>query len=189
MVKIVCEGVTDKNKIKEFLLFLEILCNDDNFYVMGNKSNIFKKDCDEYRTLLQLYKADKIENLLFVVDADYEANDSVYGGYKNTKKEIEKLIKKLDISDVSDFYISCDTTTKDGYLESLLLSTVDDNLKKCYDKFLDCIEFKEKSNHKYIMEQLHKITKPEKPYDFNHKNFKELKDKLKNLFKEKQDVN
>jgi hypothetical protein len=32
------------------------------------------------------------------------------------------------------------------------------------------------------MEQLHKITQPDKPYDFNHKNFSELKEKLIRLF-------
>jgi hypothetical protein len=43
---------------------------------------------------------------------------------------------------------SCDPSSTDGYLESLLLSTVDENLKKCYGEFLDCIEFQEKNHHK-----------------------------------------
>ena len=64
----------------------------------------------------------------------------------------------------------------------MLLSTVDDNLKICYDEFLDCIDFKEKNQHKYIMEQLHKITQPNKPYNFNDQYFNELKEKLKQLF-------
>ena len=50
------------------------------------------------------------------------------------------------------------------------------------DDFLDCINFEEKNHHKYIMEQLHKITSPEKPYDLNHQNFKVLKDELTTLF-------
>jgi len=47
--------------------------------------------------------------------------------------------------------------------------------------FLDCIEFKEKNQHKYIMEQLHKITKPNKPYDFGHENFEGLRGVLVGL--------
>jgi hypothetical protein len=182
MVKIICEGKTDKNKISELLTFLNISYSDDNFNVMGNKSNIFKKDDIRYTTLLKFIKSDKIEQVLFIVDTDYQKDNNIYGGYDNTKNEIEKLLINLKIENISDYYITCNPITKDGYLESLLLSTVDDNLKICYDKFLDCIDFKEKNQHKYIMEQLHKMTQPNKPYDFNHKNFNELKEKLTNLF-------
>ena len=182
MVKIICEGKTDKNKISELLSFLGISYNDDNFITMGNKSNIFKVDNINYKTLLHLIKADKIDNILFIVDADYQKDNNEYGGYSNTKEKIEKLLLDLAIKEISDYYIACNPNTKDGYLESLLLSTVDQNLKKCYSEFLDCIDFKEKNHHKYIMEQLHKITQPNKPYDFNHKNFSELKEKLIRLF-------
>jgi hypothetical protein len=182
MVKIICEGKTDKNKISELLTFLNISYSDDNFNVMGDKSNIFKEEDTRYKVLLGLIKSDKIEQVLFIVDADYQKDNHIYGGYDNTKKEIEKLFINLKIKNISDYYITCNPITKDGYLESLLLSTVDDNLKTCYDKFLDCIDFKEKNQHKYIMEQLHKITQPNKPYDFNHQNFNELKEKLKKLF-------
>ena len=105
-----------------------------------------------------------------------------YGGYSNIEKKIEALLMNLNINSISDYYITCNPITKDGYLESLLLSTVDNNLKQCYSKFLDCIDFKEKNQHKYIMEQLHKITKPNKPYEFHHKNFRELREKLIKLF-------
>lgn len=182
MVKIVCEGKTDKNKIIELLKFLDISYSCDNFIVMGNKSNFFKIENREYKTLLQFIKADKIDKILFIIDADYYKDNKEYGGYSNTKDKIEKLLIDLNVKSISDYYITCNPNTKDGYLESLLLSTVNDNLKKCYDEFLDCIEFKEKNQHKYIMEQLHKITQPKKPYDFNHKNFKELKEKLIKLF-------
>ncbi len=182
MVKIICEGKTDKNKIIEFLNFLNILSADDNFVVMGNKSNFFKLNNGEYKTLHQLIKADKIEKILFIVDADYQKDNKEYGGYKNTKEKIKKLFFDLNIKFISDYYITCNPNTNDGYLESLLLSTVNVNLKECYDEFLKCIDFKEKNNHKYIMEQLHKITQPNKPYDFNHKNFRELKEKLVKLF-------
>jgi len=185
VVKIVCEGTTDKNKLKEALNFFGIEYKDDIFIVMKNKSNFFKLELeynDKYATLQTLIQADKIDKILFVIDADYKQNDSVYGGYENSKIAIETTIAALQIKELSDFYICCDPNTKDGYLESLLLSTVDENLKKCYSDFLDCIDIKEKSNHKNIMEQLHKITKPNRPYDFEHANFKELISKLKALF-------
>jgi len=182
MVKVVCEGKSDKNKIKEILDFLEIKSSDDTFIIMGNKSTIFKEDDDRYKTLLTLIKAQKVEKILFIVDADYKKDNSIYGGYNNTKSALEILIEKLNVKNISDFYISCNPFTKDGYLESLLLSTVDENLKECYDGFLDCIEFEEKNHHKYIMEQLHKITSPKKPYDLMHNNFMEFKEKLSLLF-------
>jgi len=184
MVKIICEGNSDKNKLKEILSFLNIIYTDDNFIVMGNKSNIFKYESDEYKTLIQLVKFKKVEKVLFVVDADYEKDNAKYGGYKKTENELKSLITALKIEHVSDFYITCNPISNDGYLESLLLSTVDDTLKNCYDDFLDCIKFKEKNHHKYIMEQLHKLTKPNKPYDLKHRNFEKLIDKLDSLLNE-----
>ena len=186
MVKIVCEGKTDKNKIAELLQFLDINYSDDNFIVMGNKSNIFKIDDIRYKTLKQLIKVDKISKILFIVDADYLSNDTKYGGYDNTIQALNSLFIKLDIENLSNFYISCNPIKKDGYLESLLLSTVDGNLKKCYSEFLDCLNIKEKKNYKNMMEELHRVTKPNKPYDFNHVNFEELKDKLIMLFLSKK---
>jgi hypothetical protein len=41
-----------------------------------------------------------------------------------------------------------------------------------------------KAVDKNILTELHNLTKPEKPYAFEHQNFNELKQKLKNLFKE-----
>lgn len=180
MVRVVCEGKTDKNKLKEILDFLGIEYTDTNFTDMGDKSKVL--DNKNHKALAQLIRTGQIDKVLFVIDADYEQNDSVYGGYENSKRAIENTIAVLQIQEFSDFYICYDPNTKDGYLESLLLSTVDENLKKCYSDFLDCIDIKEKSNHKNIMEQLHKITKPNRPYDFNHINFKELISKLKALF-------
>ncbi|MDQ1339546.1 MAG: hypothetical protein QG567_698 [Campylobacterota bacterium] len=183
MVKIICEGKSDKNLISNFMDFLgyEGCYSDDNFIIMGNKSNIFKIDDPKYKTLLELIKADKISKILFVVDADYEKDNNGYGGYDNTKREMLSLIQKLQIDSISDYFISCDPATQDGYLESLLLSTVDKNLKNCYDGFLDCIEFPDKNHHKYIMEQLHRITSPNKPYDFAHQNFDVFKMKLEGI--------
>lgn len=125
MVKIICEGSSDKNKIKELLDFLDIEYSNDNFVVMGNKSNIFKSNHDNYRTILTLIDADKIDKILFVVDADYQKDNSEYGGYENSQNRLKELIEKLNIVEISSWFISCNPDSKDGYLESLLLSTVD----------------------------------------------------------------
>lgn len=182
MVKIVCEGRTDKNKIQELLEHLGIEYSENDFIVMGNKSNCFKKDDARYKTLLTLIKAEKIEKVLFIIDADDIENDNKFGGYENTEKKLRQLINTLDIHKISTIYIMCDPISKEGYLESLLLSTVDSNPKQCYDELLDCLKMPNKNNNKYVMEQLHRLSNPDNPYDFEHENFKDLKEKLSNHF-------
>jgi len=100
------------------------------------------------------------------------------------KNELQNIINKLKFADYSDIYITCDPKTKDGYLESLILSTIPEEHKKCIKKFLCCSEFKSKDNHKSILNQIYKIAYPQKPYDFSHENFNSLKQKLTNLFNE-----
>jgi len=181
MVKIVCEGKTDKNKISEILAFLEIPYNDDNFIVVGNKQNLLNNNIVEYRTLKSKINNDMVSNVLFLVDVDYKKDDTTHG-YKNTQARIIKLIKDLILEEISDYCLLCDPKSKDGFLESLLLSTVPEDVKKCFDELLECKELTYKHNHKNILEEFYRISKPIKPYDFNHQNFDELKQKLQNLF-------
>jgi len=47
---------------------------------------------------------------------------------------------------------------------------------------MSCSKFDKKENYKTVMSDLHKYSSPSKPYDFNHENFKELRDKLFWLF-------
>lgn len=175
------EGKDDKKYIKRICNYLKIQVTDENFYEMRDKSTFFKEENEIY----QLIKANsRISKMLFVLDADYKTNDSVYGGCDNAQREILKMIEKLGLSDRSDYYITCDPTTKDGYFETLFFSCVPDDLKNCYDAFMKCSGFNQKENYKTIMTKLHEMASPKKPYDFEHPNFNELKQKLKNLFKE-----
>jgi len=187
-VAILHEGNANKTNDNELLkLLIEALALNSNqaiFIGMGTKSNFFKKNNINYRELRLNLKAEDIQKILFVVDADYEQNDTLYGGYKNTKIELEKIIKKLNIEKESDIYITCDPKDKCGYLESLILSTIPLKQKECIETFLECSDFKSKENHKAILNQIYKIAYPKSPFDFSHKNFNELKQKLKNLFKE-----
>ena len=158
-----------------------------NFIGMGNKSNFFKVDNKNYTLLQEELKSQRVEKVLFVLDSDYEG-DKNHDGYHNTLREIQSIQKKLNIDDVSDTFIAYDmnSKTKEGYLESLILSTLSKKEKEYIESFLDCSDFKSKENHKAILNQIYKIAYPQAPFDFSHENFNELKQKLKNLFKEEK---
>jgi hypothetical protein len=187
-VAILHEGNEKKTHDNELLKLLITKLNLDlnrvTFIGMGNKSNFFKKEFIKYKRLQQHIQREAIEKVLFVIDADYEQNDSRYGGYNNTKKEIQKVIKELKLENYSDIYITCDPLEQCGYLESLILSSIPIKQKECIEIFLECSEFKSKENHKAILNQIYKIAYPNAPFDFSHSNFDKLKTKLKKLFEE-----
>jgi tRNA nucleotidyltransferase (CCA-adding enzyme) len=182
-VAILCEGKTDKYFLKLFLEDLGLDVTKVVFFILDGKSNFFKKDNEKYEELLIELNTEKINKILFVLDADNIENDSVYGGYSNTENELNKTISSLKLSNY-DTYIVCDPKTKEGYLESLILSTLSIEQKNCITNFLDCSDFKGKESHKAIINQIYKQAYPSTPYDFSHKNFNELKTKLKDLFNE-----
>jgi len=152
------------------------------FFGFGAKSNFFKSDNKKYKRLRVQIEEEAIGKVLFVVDADYEVNDKKYGGFGNTELELKKIVETLDIANLADIYVTCDPQTKDGYLESLILSSIPEKQKECIETFLDCSEFKSKENDKSILNEIYKKAYPDAPYDFSHENFDELKEKLKNLF-------
>ena len=176
---------TNDNQLLKLLIeSLNLEMKKVKFIGMGTKSNFFKRDNLDYKEIVKDIQREGIERTLFVVDADYEVNDSTYGGYQNTKIELEKVISELGLENYSDIYITCDPNEKCGYLESLILSTIPQKEKECIETFLECSDFKSKENHKAILNQIYKIAYPNAPFDFSHKNFDELKTKLKNLFEE-----
>ena len=187
-VAILHEGNSKKTNDNELLKLLlkELSLDIDRveFFGLGSKSNFFKLDNDRYRRIKVQLKEKVLSKVLFVVDADYIENDATYGGVENTKSELLKIIKELDIESHSDIYITCDPTEQCGYLESLILSTIPQEQKECIETFLECSDFKSKENHKSILNQIYKTAYPKAPFDFSHQNFNELKQKLKNLFKE-----
>jgi len=188
MVAILHEGNAKKTADNQLL---KLLIEDLNlnmslvkFFGVGTKSNFFKIDSRVYNELLVEFQEGMFSKILFVVDADYEENDSKYGGYSNTKNRLQEIIKELNLEPYSDIYITCDPKEQCGYLESLILSTIPTKQKECIETFLECSEFKSKENHKAILNQIYKIAYPNAPFDFTHKNFDELKTKLKKLFEE-----
>ena len=71
MVRILCEGKTDKNFLLGILSHLGIENRDGDFEIMGCKNNFF--DIQRYKIILQLVNSDQLKKLLFVIDADYES--------------------------------------------------------------------------------------------------------------------
>jgi len=147
-VAILHEGNAKKTHDNELLkLLIEDLGCDVNkveFFGFASKSNFFKLDNSKYKRLKLQIEEESIHKVLFVVDADYEVNDAIFGGYENTKNKLRKIINSLSLSDISDIYVTCDPQTKDGYLESLILSTIPIKEKECIETFLNCSEFKSK---------------------------------------------
>lgn len=188
MVKVAIfhEGNAKKTNDNELLkLLLENLglpLEKVEFFGMGSKSNFFNLENANYRQLKNDIKAEVISKVLFVVDADDEKKDVVYGGYKNTIEKLKSIVDNLGIAAQSDIYVTCDSDTQCGYLETLILSTIPHEHKNCIETFLDCSDFASKENHKAILNQIYKIAYPNKPFDLEHEKFDELKTKLKNLF-------
>lgn len=152
-------------------------------YGMQGKSTFFDITNVKYSDLLPQIIEDQITKVLFVIDADCHENDAVYGGYHNTLNQWQTLVmNQLNIAEISDIFISCDPITQTGYVESLLLSTLDDDKKTCIETFLACSDFQQKDNAKAILRQIYKTAYPKAPYDLQHEHFDELKQKLRILF-------
>lgn len=175
MVAILHEGKSiDKS-------FFELLVDDlkldksiISFYGMGNKSNFFKSDYIQYEDLVLNITLEKISKVLFIIDADEN--------FEKTQEQLDAIIKELKITAISDYFIACDPITQIGYLESLILSSLAEEQKKCINDFLQCSDFKSKTHDKSIFNTIYKNAYPNAPFDFSHKNFDELKVKLTKLF-------
>ncbi len=188
MIAILHEGSAKKTAdnellkllIKELNLNLELV----EFFGMGGKDNFFKIDNTNYKLLLDKIREETISKVFFVLDADYVKDNSKYGGYENSKKGIERVIKELGIENISDFYIVCNPEIGEGYLESFILSTIPKKHRQCIKNFLDCSNFKSKDNDKAILRSIYKVGYPNDPFNFSHPNFDELKSKLIKLFED-----
>ncbi|MEZ5673063.1 MAG: DUF3226 domain-containing protein [Thiotrichaceae bacterium] len=183
-IAIICEGKTDMEFIRGVVKHLDFKQEQVDFYVMGSKSRFFDKTDKKYRELKLRVEADQIVKVLFMIDADNAEKDQVYGGFENTQRELMLIIKQLGFAEISQVFITCDPTTKTGYLESLILSTLCEKQRACIQRFLDCSEFKSKEDHKAIINQVYKTAYPEAPYNFEHQHFNELKQQLTELFQD-----
>jgi hypothetical protein len=171
MVKIIVEGDDDRKFIEKFFKHLEI----DKFEVekMGGKSNLL--DFEKYKKLSS-QKGLKFDKVLFLFDSDFEKDDKKCGGLVNSTKCIENLIKELNWEIKIDYYIF------DKNLDYFLLETIKD-CKNEFDNFINCIDIVQLKPNKKPIANLYRDLYPKEPFDFSHKNFDILKQKIINLCK------
>ena len=180
MVVIIVEGQTDSEFLQDFIenqFSIERSIYD--FRGLEGKDYIFKlHDNEMYDTIED--ELDAIEKILIVVDADDPKDKCPIRGYSKTENKLKELIENLDLNLPIDYFIFSDANKEKGYLETFLLSVLDNKQQECIDKFRNCYEYK--LSDKWVFNTFYKQKKY--PFDYSHPNFNELKEKLINLFKE-----
>jgi len=179
MVIIAYEGKSDGEFFDTLLDEYNLDKNEVTYYEFEGKDNLLNIGHKHYDEIEKNYL--KIVNkILFVVDADNKKDPNPNRGYDASEKSLKKLIEDLSFEDViMDYYIMCDEK-REGYLESFLLSVLDDTQKRCIEKFKECFEYE--LTDKWVYHSFYKHNGY--LFNFSHPNFNKLKQKLKNLFKE-----
>lgn len=176
------DKTADKKLIKSLIEKLGLPESSFVYYAFGSKNEFFKITNPNYIELKEYVEAERIDKILFIVDADYEKDDAKYKGYENTENELKKIIDELGFQDIAGFYIVCDPDTKTGYLESLILASLPPEKRNCIERFVECSQINPKQNHKTIIKRFYTIAYPDPPYNFDHVFFDELKAELIKLF-------
>lgn len=179
---IICEGGDDVGLLNRFLEKLGYPKKDFEIMSMGSKSFLLNRNDSKYIVKRQQIETGQYSKVLFVVDADYSKNDAIAGGHVNTEAKIIELIAQLEIKEVADYFISCDPEDKNGNLEHLLLSSVEQEKRSCIESFIGCIQGMNAESNKKIVYAAYQAIFKEAPYNFDHLNFDELKQKIEWLF-------
>jgi len=179
MVIIAFEGKSDGEFFDSLLETYHLEKNQVSYYDFEGKDNLFNISHEYYNEIEK--DIAKIDKILLVVDADNEKDLNPHRGFKASKMKLIETIDNLNFDVEMDYYIMCDTN-KEGNLESFLLSILDDEQKKCIDSFRDCYHYELSDKWAYNMFYKQK----QHPFDFKHKNFNILKEKLQNLLKERE---
>jgi len=177
MVAILFEGKSDGEFFDDILKAYNLPIDEVIYYNFEGKDNIFNIGHKYYDEIENDIEIGRIEKIFIVVDADNPKDLNRNRGYKATKDKLKKVIEDLDFDIYIDYYIMCDEN-REGYLESFLLSVLDEEQKRCISEFKKC--FKYELTDKWIYNSFYKHNKY--PFDFSHQNFNELKQKLKKLF-------
>jgi hypothetical protein len=178
MVIFIVEGITDKEFFEDFLNSLNIEKTKYEFKIFEGKDNIFKLSHFLYDEIEK--ELDIVEKIFIAVDADDPKDECPIRGYKKTEEKLKELIENLAFELPIDYFIFSDKNRETGYLESFLLSVLDNEQQECIEQFRDCYQYE--LNDKWVFNSFYKQKKY--PFDYNHPNFNELKQKLTNLFKE-----
>jgi len=174
---ILCEGGNDIGFLRKFCQYLELDVKERiDIQKVSGKSNFFKKTT--YSIIQQKINRGLYSKVLFIVDADYVSNDKTYGGFENSTNGLIRIIKTLHIENKSKVFIACDPLTREGNLEHLVLSTLEQEERNCILKLLDCVlEMDVHSDKKIVLSSYEAIFK-ESPYNLIHNNFDELRELL-----------
>jgi hypothetical protein len=180
VVRIVCEGVDDENFIKQLLRHLKVKNKGYGFdkYLQSTngKSRLLKTITYDNNLNQEIDKS--VKKVLFIFDADFEQDNNKNGGLEKSKVAIEKLIQDLKWNIPTDYYIF------DKNLDDFIIKTLEKDQQKCFQEFDKCLKIEIENKNKKISTCIYKKLYPQSPYDFSHKNFNELKTKLKDLFNE-----
>lgn len=173
MVIIAYEGKTDEEFLNSLLDAYQL--PKVTYYNFEGKDNILNISHSYYDEIESNIK--KIEKILIIVDADNKKDPNPNRGYEASEKALCQLIEDLGFDVSIEYHIMCNDN-KEGHLESFLLSVLDDEQKKCFEKFKECYQYE--LSDKFVYNTFYK--QMQHPFDYNHPNFNELKQKLQNLF-------
>ena len=185
---IIVEGKDDNSFIVALLNDLrkngEIVVQDninfDNYIeVMGGKSKLLDSKHTKYKKIQLKIDNDDIQKVLFIFDCDFEEDDNICGGMEKSLECFDNLKDKLKWNIDIDFYIF------DKNLDYFLMETIKD--KDCYQDFkglVNCLDIEKLKPNKKPIANLYRDLYPYPKFDFKDDNFKDIKRKLKNLFKE-----
>ena len=180
MVRIFVEGEDDKKFIISLFSFLkksqqltfESNANFDDFItIMGNKSKLL--NIDSYSDKSPIIKKKGIK-ALFIFDCDLETDDNTCGGIEKSEKCFNKLKEELDWSIPIDYYIF------NRNLDYFIAETIEK--EHCLFEIEECLELNSLKPNRKPLALLYSIMYPKAPYNLEHPNFDELKQKLQNLF-------
>jgi len=177
MVAILFEGKTDVAFFDDIIEYYQLDKNQIIYKNFEGKDNLFDLMHEHYNSLEENIDNERITNILIIADADNPKDSSPCRGYTETQTKLNELKDNLAFDIPVDFYIMCDNN-RQGYLESFLLSVLDGTQRQCIDSFKECFEYE--LSDKWVYNSFYKHNKH--PFDFSHKNFNTLKQKLQTLF-------
>jgi len=178
MVAILFEGKSDGKFFDDIIEQYNLPKEKVTYYDFEGKDNIFNINHKYYTEIESDIEINKIQKIFIVVDADNPKDPNLCRGYDASSTALKSLISDLSFNIPIDHYIMCNTE-KEGYLESFLLSVLDDTQIQCVTDFKSCFTYE--LSDKWIYNSFYKHNNH--PFDFSHENFNVLKTKLQTLFK------
>jgi len=179
VVVIAFEGKSDAEFLDSLFEEYNLPRNEVIYYEFKGKDNIFNTSHNFYDEIEE--DIQKIDKMLIIVDADNENDPNPNRGYKASEQKPKEIIDTLDFDIPIDYQIMCGKN-KEGHLESFLLSVLDDEQQECINKFKEC--YKYELTDKWAYNTFYKQKKY--PFNYGHPYFKDLKQKLTNLFKKEE---